>query len=82
MFILTADHFASDSHPNTLDNLRQPFFFWIDLLETFYGTDRMMRAIDYIDQQYQVEDPGHWINLDTPENQFELFVKAFEVSKQ
>lgn len=80
MFVLTADHFASVNHPNTLDNLRQPFFFWIELIETFYGTDRMMRAIDYIDQQYKVEDPGHWINLDTPEVQFEFFQKVLEVS--
>ncbi len=82
MFVLTADHFASVNHPDTLDNLRHPFFFWIELIETFYGTERMMRAIDYIDQQYQVEDPGHWIHLDTPEKQLELFVKAFEVSNQ
>jgi hypothetical protein len=83
MFALTPGHFASANFPSTLDNLRQPFFYWIEMIEVFYGTDRMMRAIDLVEVDYQnVEDPGRWINLDPPEVQFEFFNKVFEGSNQ
>ena len=39
MFPLAPDHFATESHPAASDNLRRPFFGWLDLIEAVHGED-------------------------------------------
>jgi|688.fasta_scaffold1302370_1 hypothetical protein len=80
---VTADHFANHSHDCEMDNLRQPFFFWVDMIQTFFGEERHDRAInalvDYFDGKE--EDYGHVLWLDTPEHQLGVFQMIMEKSR-
>ena len=71
MFPLSPDHFATSSHPAASDNLRRPFFGWLDLIEAVHGESIATALINNLASIFG-DDPGDKLWQLSPDDNFRI----------
>lgn len=72
MLSLTPDHFETSSHPASSDNLRRPFFEWVDIIEAVQGSAVAGAMINDL-AAILPGDPGGYLWTETPFCNYALF---------
>lgn len=73
MFPLTPDHFATESHPASSDNLRRPFFGWLSLIEAVHGEEVGTNLINNLASLFG-EDPGQVLWGLSPDDNYRILL--------
>lgn len=73
MFPLSPDHFATSSHPAASDNLRRPFFGWLDLIEAVHGESIATALINNLASLFG-NDPGQVLWGLSPDDNFRILL--------
>lgn len=73
MFPLSPDHFATESHPAAGDNLRRPFFGWLDLIEAVRGESIATALINNLASLFGY-DPGDKPWQLSPDDNFRILL--------